>query len=81
MTDAELDARVTALSSDDLREIVADTSDLPWYRSHALRVALAREVLKLRALVDGLAARCVGQSELLSQRAEKTKVEEIFQGG
>ena len=50
MTDAEINARVQALSDEDVQAIADDTEwELPWYRAVPLRVRMAQEILRLRA--------------------------------
>ena len=54
-TDAELDARVQALSDEDV-VLLADrnaTSDLGYYRGFDVKIRLAQEVLKLRRINHG----------------------------
>ena len=60
MTDAELDARVQALSDEDV-VLLADrnaTSDLGYYRGFDVKIRLAQEVLRLRQANADLLSAC-----------------------
>jgi hypothetical protein len=65
------DARVEALSSADLNELIEGTSRLNYYRPQALIKRMAEEILVLRKQVEGHCRRITEQSELLSRKAEK----------
>ena len=57
MSDADVDARVKALSDADLELIVRDQwSDLTYLRPRALAVRMAKEILRLRGQVRELTA-------------------------
>ena len=44
------------------------------------RDGLMAEVVRLRSLIDGMAERIAGQSELLTKRAERTTADDLRDG-